>query len=65
MPIIFCSAYDAYLFKAFKSNGIEYILKPYTFDDVALAFAKYENLFKSNTDLLTNKLINELKHTLF
>ncbi len=64
VPIIFCSAYDEYLFKAFKSNGIEYILKPYSIDDIALAFAKYENLFKSDTDLFSTKVINELKQSL-
>lgn len=64
IPIIFCSAYDEYLFKAFKSNAIEYILKPYTIDDIALALAKYENLFKSDTDVFSTKVINELRQSL-
>ncbi|MEM9299779.1 MAG: LytTR family DNA-binding domain-containing protein [Bacteroidota bacterium] len=45
-PIIFCSAYDKYLFEAFKSNGIAYLLKPYTHEELCAAFAKYEVLFK-------------------
>ena len=40
-PIIFCSAYDEYLFEAFQSNGIAYILKPYTQEDIHRAFSKY------------------------
>ena len=44
-PIIFCSAYDAYLLDAFKSNGIAYILKPYNQDDISQAFSKYTSLF--------------------
>src|SRR5690554_7838990 len=29
-PVIFCTAYDEYALKAFKANGIDYILKPFT-----------------------------------
>lgn len=47
-PIIFCSAYDEYLFEAFNSNGIAYILKPYSQDDLKAAFAKYDLLFKNH-----------------
>ena len=46
-PIIFCSAYDKYLLKAFKSNGIAYILKPYNQEDIIHAFEKYSTLFNS------------------
>src|SRR5882762_11416091 len=28
-PIIFCTAYDEYALQAIRSNGIEYILKPF------------------------------------
>lgn len=47
-PIIFCSAYEDYLFQAFKGNGIAYLLKPYGEEDVINAFKKYKTLFKSN-----------------
>src|SRR5882724_8491988 len=33
-PVIFVTAYDEYALKAFKTNGIDYILKP--FDEAAL-----------------------------
>lgn len=29
-PVIFCTAYDEYALDAFKANGIDYILKPFT-----------------------------------
>ncbi|MEE9361949.1 MAG: LytTR family DNA-binding domain-containing protein [Cellulophaga sp.] len=45
-PIIFCSAHDEYLFQAFNTNGIAYILKPYTKDDFEKALDKYQALFK-------------------
>ncbi len=56
-PIIFCSAYDEYLFEAFKSNGIAYILKPYALEDLQNAFRKYNTLFKS---LKNKELGNEI-----
>jgi len=46
-PIIFCSAYDAYLFEAFKSNGIAYVLKPYSQEDLNAALTKYNSLFNN------------------
>jgi two-component system response regulator LytT len=44
VPIIFCTAYDAHTLQAFKLNGIEYILKPFSTEDVRLALDKYERL---------------------
>jgi len=46
-PIIFCTAYDQYTLQAFKTNGIEYILKPVKEEDIEAAFNKYETLKES------------------
>jgi two-component system, LytTR family, response regulator LytT len=46
-PVIFCTAYDEYALKAFKANGIDYILKPFTKKIIADALAKYKS-FESN-----------------
>ncbi|MBW8684998.1 LytR/AlgR family response regulator transcription factor [Chitinophaga rhizophila] len=43
-PIIFCTAYDEYALQAFKANGIEYILKPFTDAAIANALKKYNTL---------------------
>jgi two-component system response regulator LytT len=43
-PVIFCTAFDQYTLEAFKTNGIEYILKPIKEEDVSNAFAKYNTL---------------------
>lgn len=43
-PIIFCTAYDEYALNAFKTNGIEYILKPSTSKSISDALNKYRSL---------------------
>lgn len=43
-PIIFCTAYDEYALNAFKTNGIDYILKPFTELSIAQALNKYYTL---------------------
>ncbi|WP_299835115.1 LytTR family DNA-binding domain-containing protein [uncultured Tenacibaculum sp.] len=64
-PIIFCSAHDEYLFKAFNTNGIAYILKPYTKSEFNKAIEKYESLFKKGDyNNLDTKIITELKSAL-
>ncbi|MEQ6123746.1 LytTR family DNA-binding domain-containing protein [Pseudotenacibaculum sp. MALMAid0570] len=64
-PIIFCSAHDEYLFQAFNTNGIAYILKPYSESDFAKALQKYESLFqKGEYDSLNSNTISELKSAL-
>lgn len=47
-PIIFCTAYDNYLIKAFQTNGIAYLLKPYTLQEFQSAWNKYDLLFQQN-----------------
>jgi len=58
-PIIFCTAYDQYTLQAFKTNGIEYILKPVKEEDVEAAFIKYETLKESLKP--DNEIVNLLK----
>jgi len=46
-PVIFCTAYDEYALNAFKTNSIDYILKPSTSKTIAQSLAKYQNLRKT------------------
>lgn len=39
-PVIFTTAYDQYAIEAFNTNGIAYLLKPYTDEEVADAIKK-------------------------
>jgi two-component system, LytTR family, response regulator LytT len=57
VPVIFCTAYDKYALEAFKTNTIDYILKPFDKDSVAKALEKYQTLksnFSSTNDNLEN-----------
>jgi DNA-binding LytR/AlgR family response regulator len=46
-PIIFTTAFDEYLLRAFKVNGIDYLLKPIKKTDLAASLEKYKSLKKS------------------
>lgn len=64
-PIIFCSAHDEYLFKAFNTNGIAYILKPYSKIDFTKAIEKYQTLFKQGDyNPLNTETLSHLKSAL-
>lgn len=41
-PVVFTTAYDEYAIKAFKYNGIDYLLKPVELDDLRGAIDKLE-----------------------
>lgn len=40
-PVIFTTAYDEYAIKAFKANGIDYLLKPIALGDIEKSLARY------------------------
>lgn len=44
IPVVFCTAYDEYTMQAIKSNGIDYILKPFKEDEIHNALKKYKQL---------------------
>ncbi len=46
-PVIFCTAYDEYALEAFKTNSIDYILKPFSEDSVLDAINKYRQMKQS------------------
>ncbi|NRF38053.1 LytTR family DNA-binding domain-containing protein [Pedobacter foliorum] len=50
VPVIFCTAYDEYALNAFKVNGIDYLLKPFTEESVGAALQKFKNLTQVKQD---------------
>jgi two-component system response regulator LytT len=49
-PVIFTTAYDQYAIKAFKANGIDYLLKPIDEAELKAAISKYRNLLSQYVD---------------
>ncbi len=43
-PVIFTTAYDEYAIKAFKANGIDYLLKPVAIEDIKQSLMRYRQL---------------------
>ena len=62
-PIIFATAYNEFLMKAFEANGIEYLLKPYSFERFSNAWDKFIRL-KGNLPANYNELIGTINHLL-
>ncbi len=57
-PVIFCTAYDRYALEAFKSNGIDYILKPFQERDISNAFKKLEQI--RGVNLISDEVIDQI-----
>lgn len=50
VPVIFCTAYDGYALEAFRNNGIDYILKPFTKKMIRKTIDKYKLLIDKRTN---------------
>lgn len=62
-PVIFCTAFDEYSIQAFKQNGIDYILKPFSDEDIEKSLDKVDQLsrfYQSNTQPDFSELIARL-----
>jgi two-component system, LytTR family, response regulator LytT len=44
LPIVFCTSYDEYVLKSLKHHGIDYIVKPFSAEDIRQTIAKVEAL---------------------
>lgn len=53
-PVIFTTAYDEYAIRAFKVNGIDYLLKPVDVDELRNAIDKCRNWLTHRNTLPTN-----------
>jgi DNA-binding LytR/AlgR family response regulator len=59
-PVIFCTAYEEYAIRAFKVNGVDYLLKPVQEEELRKAIDKVRNLREAQTFLSgdLHKLVN-------
>jgi DNA-binding LytR/AlgR family response regulator len=58
-PVVFCTAYDEYALKAFKANGIDYILKPFSRKTIEESLEHYKALKNSfhNSDSSMERIL--------
>ncbi|MEO6613864.1 MAG: LytTR family DNA-binding domain-containing protein [Chitinophagaceae bacterium] len=54
-PVIFCTAYEEYAIRAFKVNGVDYLLKPVQEDDLEKAIDKVRSM-KENKSFVPGDL---------
>lgn len=62
-PVIFTSAYDEYAIKAFKTNSVDYLLKPIGIDDLRKSIEKYKKL-NSNYQAVLMENIAKAYHSI-
>jgi DNA-binding LytR/AlgR family response regulator len=48
-PVIFCTAYEEYAIRAFKVNGVDYLLKPVQEEDLQKAIGKVRSMQQSGS----------------
>jgi two-component system, LytTR family, response regulator LytT len=63
-PVIFVTAYNEYALKAFKKNGIDYILKPFDEEEVLQSLEKFKKLKQSSKpapDADLQSILQEIK----
>ncbi len=50
IPVIFTTAYDEYMIKAFKVNSVDYLMKPINYDELVQAIEKYKRLNENQSE---------------
>lgn len=61
-PVIFITAYDSYAIRAFKVNGIDYLLKPCDEDELKMAVEKYRTTSLNSISANLQETIKMLQH---
>lgn len=59
-PVIFTTAFDHYIINAFQANCIDYLLKPYTQEDVENALTKYEKLQARSEQIYNSAFVEKV-----
>lgn len=60
LPVIFTTAYDDYMIRAFKVNSIDYLMKPVNYDELAAAIDKFKRLHRREPGISMQELLQSL-----
>jgi DNA-binding LytR/AlgR family response regulator len=58
-PIIFTTAFDGYMIRAFKVNSVDYLLKPVNYDELSAALNKFRYLRSDNNSEVASVSIQQ------
>lgn len=50
VPVIFTTAYDDYMIKAFKVNSVDYLMKPLNYEELTAAIEKFKKFHQAKKD---------------
>ena len=64
-PVIFTTAYDEYAIRAFKYNGIDYLLKPIDLDELAAAVERARRMQHTVSDDSLSRLLVQMQQSRF
>jgi DNA-binding LytR/AlgR family response regulator len=59
-PIIFTTAFDGYMIRAFKVNSVDYLLKPVNYEELVAALDKFKSL-RSGNDFQSGSMHADIK----
>ena len=65
IPVIFCTAFDQFALQAFKTYGIDYILKPFDEEVVRAALDKFKRLKGDSTPTDFQAITDAIKEQLY
>ena len=60
-PVIFCTAYEEYAIRAFKVNGVDYLLKPVQEEELKKAISKVRSM-RENKSFISGDLQQLVKY---
>lgn len=61
IPVIFITAYDEYMIKAFKVNSVDYLMKPVHYEELVAAIEKFKKLYiKKEESINLEKLLESV-----
>lgn len=61
VPVIFTTAYDEYMIKAFKVNSVDYLMKPLNYEELVQAIEKYKRLHAQHASPNLDTLIQSIQ----